>query len=423
MSVQDIKKIAVIGSGIAGICSAYLLSRKYSVDIFESDSRIGGHTSTVVLEEGPDAGTPIDTGFIVLNDRTYPLLHKLLKLWDVPVRNADMSFGYHDERSGLMYGSRDLSMLLARRSNLLSPSFYRMVRGILRFWKELPVALQNGTLGNQSLKDFCGSKYSRDFCVHYLEPFAGAIWSASGKSVLDMPAELCARFFTNHGMLSYADNPQWQTVVGGSHSYLKAFEKSFQGSIFRGRRVVQIKRDASGVEVHSEGHGGSRYNAVVMATHADQALKLLGDPTPNEKRLLGEWTYSNNRTVLHTDTSFLPPLTRAIASWNYRRFANEDGFSPVCVTYHMNTLMGLKTKKNYCVTLNPRKEVASSEIVKEFNYTHPEFTTASFATQSQLPSLNGVQKTWFCGSYFRWGFHEDAVMSAVSVAKDFGIEL
>jgi predicted NAD/FAD-binding protein len=334
-----------------------------------------------------------------------------------------MSFGYHDERSGLMYGSRDLSMLLARRSNLLSPSFYRMVRGILRFWKELPSALKDGTLGNQSLKDFCGSKYSSDFYVHYLEPFAGAIWSASGKSVLDMPAELCARFFTNHGMLSYADNPQWQTVVGGSHSYLHAFEKGFKGTIFRGRKVIRLIRDATGVELSFEGHDPVRYDAVVIATHADQALKLLGDPTPDENRLLGQWTYSNNRTVLHTDISFLPPLDRAIASWNYRRSLHEDGLSPVSVTYHMNTLMGLKTKKNYCVTLNPRKEVPSSEIVKEFNYTHPEFTSASFATQPELPSLNGVQKTWFCGSYFRWGFHEDAVMSAVSVAKDFGIDL
>jgi predicted NAD/FAD-binding protein len=334
-----------------------------------------------------------------------------------------MSFGYFDERTGLLYGSKDINMLLARRRNLASLDFWRMVKGILKFWKKFPAAYEAGELKSKSLYDFVDGEYSAPFVQHYLIPFAAAIWSASGDEVLDMPAEHCARFFINHGMLSYSDNPQWQTVVGGSHSYLKVFEKEFTGSIRRSDGVKSIRRSELGVDVETLNGESVPFDSVVVATHADQALGLLSDPSDEEVRLLGAWKYSQNRTVLHTDTSFLPPNPRGVAAWNYRRFLGESDQEPVCLTYHMNTLQGLTSKTEYCVTLNPRKPIAENSIVREFNYTHPIFDDASFATQSHLPSLNGVNRTWFCGSYFRWGFHEDAIRSAVGVANDFGVLL
>ena len=416
-------KIAVIGSGIAGIASAYLLSKKHEVTLFEKEGRLGGHTNTVELQSGPDAGLGVDTGFIVCNDRTYPLLHSLFREWEVPVRNADMSFGYHDEKSGMTYGSKNLDMLFAKRSNIVNLSFLQMVLGIGRFWRELPRDCNSNNLQSKTLREFLGSRYSQSFVEHYLKPFAGAIWSASGTSVLDMPAELCARFFMNHGMLSYNDNPQWQTVVGGSHSYLKAFSDIFTGTVKLSSGVKTVIRSDQQVQIVTEKNESHVFDRVILATHADQALTLLAEPTPDEKRLLSPWKYSKNYTVLHTDRSLLPPMKRGVAAWNYRRFLVEDKSKPVCVTYHMNTLQGFNSKTDYCVTLNPRREVPPDNIIAAFNYTHPEFSQESFATQDQLPILNGKQNTWFAGSYFRWGFHEDAVRSAFAVAADFGVKL
>lgn len=422
MATHQQKRIAVIGAGVAGITAAHLLQRTAQVKLFEKNKRLGGHTHTVVIDDGPDAGIGVDTGFIVLNDKTYPLFHALLKDLDCTPRFSDMSFGYYSERDGFHYAGTNLSGLFAQRSNILRPSFYRFLSEIVRFGKRALSDLDLNTVGNMSL-----GEYVRDLSPmtvnRYVVPMAAAIWSATQQDILAFPSRTLLHFWRNHGLLSLSDRPRWQTVSGGSHSYVKSFARSFCGQIAVEASIRHIRRtDEDICVVHKDGYEES-FDEVVVATHADEALRLLENPSAEEIELLGAWRYQENRALLHTDVSFMPSRRRAWASWNYVERIGTRSDTPVPVTYYMNRLQGLRTHDDYMVTLNSDRQPAPGTQIKEIIYHHPVYTNEAVATQKRLPSLNGRQRTWFCGSYFGYGFHEDAVRSGVAVANSFGIDL
>lgn len=416
----DGQKIAVVGSGVAGIVSAHLLSRRHQVTLFEQEARMGGHTSTVELPDGPDRGLAVDTGFIVCNDRTYPLFHKFLAELGVAVRASDMSFGYLDEASGFHYAGTDLNGLFAQRSNLLRPKFWRLMKEVGRFHKAGARSLAADDAKGMSFGQWLRREgFAGDAVDHYVVPMGAAIWSAPFSQILAFPASTYLRFFSNHGLLSIKDMPQWQTVVGGSHAYLKAFKAAFKGQIRLGQPVKRLARGAKPVLTLDDG-SEEAYDAVVLAGHADQTLALLADASSDERRLLGAWRYQPNDTVLHSDASVLPKQRRAWASWNYRRTREGEQRSTVAVTYHMNRLQGFTAAQDYCVTLNLGERIDPARIIKRFSYTHPVFSAEAVATQAELPGLNGQRDTYFAGSYFRYGFHEDAVLSANEVGRHFG---
>ena len=411
------RSVAVVGGGVAGVAAAHLLSKTESVTLFERNGYVGGHTLTIEIPSGPDAGTAVDMGFIVLNDRTYPLLHSLLKEWGVPWRWADMSFGYWDEGTSLMYSGKDLSSLFAQRRNLLSPSFLRLLAEIVRFGRTALRDLRAGALGSRSLGRYIeDGGWSPDLSRHYVVPMGSAIWSAPLGEMLEFPAELWARFCDNHGLLDLSDRPRWQTVVGGSNSYVRAFLKSFPGRVCTASPVASVRRESGAAVVRLADGREESFDAVFLASHADESLKLLADPSAAERRLLGAWRYHPNRVVLHPDASVLPPNRRAWASWNYRRPAGREA-GKAALTYDMTNLQGLASRERWCVTLNEERDRRGA--VRDIVMTHPAFTAESAATQGLLPSLNGVDRTWFCGSYFGYGFHEDAVRSAFAAVDHF----
>ena len=417
-------KIAVVGGGVAGIVSAYLLQRKHQVSLFEQNGYLGGHTNTIKIKDGPDAGLAVDTGFIVLNDKTYPLFQKFLKHLDVGTRDSEMSFGFQCRQSGLVYAGNDLNGLFAQRRNIFNPTFYRFLLEIGRFCRQAREDLVSGTVQKITLGEYLRRGHFSSFMIdNYLLPMAAAIWSTPALRTADFPAEAFLRFFKNHGLLSFRDRPQWKTVVGGSSAYVKAFRNCFSGDIFLNAGVAKVFREPDGVRLQfSDGHCRV-FDKVVIATHADQALHLLGDASADEQRLLSPWQYQRNHTVLHTDAGLLPAQKSAWSAWNFTRETTGNHSMPVYVTYYMNRLQGLQARQHYCVTLNYPHDFRSETVIARFDYQHPQYTFASMATQPDLPRLNGQQHSWFCGSYFGYGFHEDAVRSAVGVAEDFGVTL
>jgi predicted NAD/FAD-binding protein len=416
--------IAVVGGGVAGITAAHLLQRRHHVTLYEKNSLIGGHTHTIAIPDGPDAGTPVDTGFIVLNDRTYPRFNRLLEQLDVPIQASEMSFSYFCERTGFQYASRDFDSLFARRRNLFDIGYLRLLLEILRFNRTARRELASGGLASLTLGRFLKTyRFSTRFREQYIIPMAAAIWSSPDEEVADFPMATFARFFSNHGLLTVSDQPQWYVVKGGSHSYVKAFRKRFQGDIIADAPVRSIRRNADAVTLSLSDGSQRHLDHVVIATHADEAFQLLQDPTADEQRLLGPWRYSSNRVILHTDPGFMPSNRRAWASWNYTREAGASGRAPVTLTYHMNRLQRLETRLQYFVTLNPGREIDDANVVARLTYTHPMFSFDSLATQPELARLNGANRTSYCGSYFGYGFHEDAVRAATLVAESFGITL
>lgn len=416
--------IAVIGGGVAGLTAALLLRMRHRITLFEKNDYVGGHTNTIVIPNGPDTGTPVDTGFIVLNNKTYPLFNRLLQRLDCPIRDSDMSFGYHDERTGLQYAGTGFGGLFAQRRNLFSPGHWRFLREIIRFCRTARADLAAGRLAGLTVGRYLETHaYSTLVREAFILPMAGAIWSSSLRDIEGFPAEMMIRFWENHGLLSLEDRPQWQTVVGGSQAYVRKALNLLAGAYHVNAGVESVTRLPTGVRVQPRGHTAQEFDAVVLAAHADESLRMLADPSPDEQRLLGAWRYLANHTVLHTDASLMPPHRRAWASWNYRRHTGLDAATPVTLTYHMNRLQGLRTTRPYFVTLNSPRPPRPETVVREFHYTHPLYTFDAMRTQDNLPALNGVNRTFFCGSYFGYGFHEDAVRSGVAVAQHFGIEL
>ncbi|OQA24324.1 MAG: 2-enoate reductase FldZ [Verrucomicrobia bacterium ADurb.Bin345] len=416
-------RIAVVGTGIAGLSAAHILNRGHDVTLFEKNDYAGGHTHTIVLPDGPDRDTPVDTGFIVMNHRNYPLLTRLFEQLGVTLRDSDMSFGYHDERSGLQYCGTDLNTMFAQRLNLLRPSFLRMIRQILRFYGRALGDFEAGRLAGLTLGDYLrAGGYGEMFVDHHILPMGSAIWSTPCAEMLRFPAASFVQFFRNHGLLSVSERPQWRTVAGGSHSYVKKIVAMLRNPVRLNAAVRSVRRQNGRVHVAWAG-GEEVFDRVVIAAHADEALAMLADPTDEERRLLGPWRYTDNKTVLHSDARVMPPNRRAWASWNSTREEAGDASQPLSLTYDMNRLQGLVTQERYFVTLNRIGPIAQDRVIAPLHYTHPAYTFESMNTQPQLPKLNGANGTYFCGSYFRYGFHEDGIRSGVEVARAFGMDL
>lgn len=423
---MDEKKhsIAVIGSGVAGLTAAYLLNKKHDVTVFEKNDYPGGHTHTIVIPDGPDAGTAVDTGFIVMNHRNYPLLTKLFNELNTGLRNTSMSFGYYCENSGLQYSSRGVNGLFAQRSNIFNSEFRGMIKEILRFYKITKIDLENRTVGERTLGRYLqDNNFSGLFITHHIIPMGAAIWSTPDEGMMDFPAESFLRFLNNHGLLGVSGQPQWKTVKGGSFQYVKTIRKLLGKEVILNSPIVEVERKNSGITLKSTDGKSHNFDFVVIAAHADEALAMLKDPSPDEKRLLSPWFYQKNNTILHTDPCVMPTLRHAKGSWNFIREKTTAGGSVLSLTYDMNRLQGIKTKSNYFVTLNTGKQLKKDTVIAEMVYHHPTYSFESMKTQSELPSLNGVNRTFFCGSYFGYGFHEDAVRSAVHAAEKFGVNL
>jgi predicted NAD/FAD-binding protein len=414
--------IAIIGTGISGMVSAWLLHRGgHQVTVFEAGSHVGGHTNTVPVT--CDGITyPVDTGFIVFNDRTYPNFIRLLDLLGVPSRASTMSFSVRCESTGLEWNGTNLDTLFAQRRNLLRPGFLRMVRDILRFNREATDLISDGddrpgpTLGEY----LDAHRYSTEFEHWYLLPMGGAIWSTPQRMMRAMPARFFVRFFRNHGMLSVNDRPQWRTVVGGSSSYIAPLVQDVRSRIRVDSPVQHLARGSQGVTVASR-WGEERFDALVVSAHGDDALRLLADPSPQEREILGSFHYQDNCAILHTDASLMPRRRKVWAAWNYHRLV-DPGLS-VPVTYNMNILQGFTGERQFLVTLNRDQGIDPSQIIQRIAYRHPIYSMAAIAAQRRRHEINGQQRTWYCGAYWGNGFHEDGVVSALAVAKDFGLEM
>lgn len=406
------RHIAVIGSGVAGLAAAHILQQTHRVTLFEKENRLGGHTHTVTIPDGPDAGTPVDTGFIVMNHRNYPLLTQLFNELGVELRDAEMSFGYHDVPSGLQYSGSGLGGMFAQRSNLFRPAFHRMIRDIMRFFKLAGHDVMEGNIPDETLADYLKRhEFGRAFIDHHIIPMGSAIWSTPCEEMMQFPARSFLQFFRNHGLLSLSDRPQWKTVIGGSSDYVERMRAQWkQVDIRLNAKIAGINRN-HGVRVLFHDRDEERFDQVLIATHADQALPLLIDPSEDEARSLGCWEYRRSRTLLHTDETVMPPLRKVWSSWNFTRLEG----SQTCLTYSMNRLQGLKTTRHYFVSLNLRDEPGN--VIRSFDYEHPMFTRAALAQRPQLEQLNGIRQTWFAGSYFGNGFHEDAVRSGIQAAR------
>ena len=411
-------KIAIIGSGIAGLTCAYLLNRQHDIRVFESSDWIGGHTHTVDVEvEGRQYA--IDTGFIVFNDWTYPNFIRLLDQLGVASQPAEMSFSVHDPASGCEYNGHNLNRLFAQRHNLLSPAFYGMLSDILRFNREALFDLEQQRIGaDTTLGDYLHQRrYGRRFIDHYIVPMGAAIWSMSLADMLTFPLQFFVRFFRNHGLLAVNDRPQWRVVSGGSRSYVAPLTAGFVERIRLNCAVHRVERDAAGVTVHSSA-GVERFDKVVFACHSDKALALLAEPSPAEWTILGALRYAANDVVLHTDTRLLPQRRLAWASWNYRLGGGSE--RPAAVTYNMNILQGIRSATTFCVSLNQTEAIDPAKILGRYRYAHPQFSLAGVAAQARWQELYGLRHSYFCGAYWANGFHEDGVVSALRVAQDFG---
>jgi predicted NAD/FAD-binding protein len=414
-------RIAIIGSGISGLTSAYLLSRRNEVTVFEAADWIGGHTHTVDIEwQGQRYA--VDTGFIVFNDWTYPNFIRLMDRLGVVSRPTEMSFSVNDPQSGLEYNGNNLDTLFAQRSNLLSPGFWGMLRDIMRFNRQAVADLDGHRIEpGMSLGDYLHERnYGQRFIHHYIVPMGSAIWSVSPADMLRFPLHFFVRFFRNHGLLSISQRPQWRVIEGGSRSYVEPLCKSFSERIRLSCPVMSVRRDDNGVVITSAA-GHERFDKVVFACHSDQALALLEKPTTTEHEVLGALDYAANEVVLHTDTRLLPKRRKAWASWNYRLGGPEH--APAAVTYNMNILQGLDAPATFCVSLNQGDCVDPSLVLARFNYAHPQYSLAALAAQARQGELQGNRHSYFCGAYWANGFHEDGVVSALDVAQRFGERL
>ncbi|WP_455198331.1 NAD(P)/FAD-dependent oxidoreductase [Kaarinaea lacus] len=409
-------KVAVIGSGIAGNVAAYHLCKEHEITMFEANDYVGGHTHTHdITHDGKHYR--VDTGFIVFNYKTYPNFTQLLEELGVDVQPSDMSFSVKSEKDGLEYNGTTINSLFAQRSNLLRPSFYVMIRDILRFNKE---ALQLLTDDNDdiSLGDFLREgRYSQQFINHYLIPMGAAIWSADPAQMHAFPARFFVRFFHNHGMLSVDDRPLWHVIKNGSNSYVEKLIAPFRDRIRTHASIEAITRHPNHVSVKARGSEEERFDAVFIASHSDQALKMLTDASPEEREILGAIPYQSNEAVLHTDYTVLPKRRLAWAAWNYHLLAQAQ--DRVALTYNMNILQSINAPVEFCVTLNNSRAIDPDKIIKRIQYDHPMFTPAGVQAQQRQHEINGVNRTYYCGAYWRFGFHEDGVVSALNALKHF----
>lgn len=409
-------KIAIIGTGIAGNVAAYHLHKHHNISVFEANDYIGGHTHTHDIELQGNR-YQVDSGFIVFNDWTYPNFIKLLDELGVESQPSDMSFSVKCDTTGLEYNGTTINSLFAQRRNIFKPSFHRMLRDIIRFNREAKLLLNSADHGISLGEYLSTQQYSKQFIEHYIIPMGSAIWSADPAQMYQFPAYFFARFFNNHGMLNINDRPQWRVIKGGSQRYVEKLTASFREHIRLRTPVESVRRLQNHVEIKPLNAEPERFDYVFFACHSDQALKMIADPSRDEKSVLGAIPYQKNTAVLHTDSSILPEKRLAWAAWNYhilKRYQNRTA-----LTYNMNILQRISAPQTFCVTLNNSEAINPDKIIKVMEYDHPVFTLNGVEAQKRQSHINGANRSYYCGAYWRNGFHEDGVVSALNALEHF----
>ena len=415
--ISSRKKIAIIGAGISGLVAAKLLAPENDIDVYEANDYIGGHTRTITVEL-EERSYNLDTGFIVYNDWTYPNFVKLITQNNIPSQPTTMSFSVSCEATGLEYNGTSLNGLFAQRRNLLRPSFHKMIFDIMRFNREAKRFLKENKNSQISFRDFLKYfKFGAEIQDFYIYPMASAIWSANPQAISMTPFHFFARFFENHGMLNIQDRPQWRVIKGGSREYIKVLTAGFKNKIRLNSPVKQIVRKNNSVEVKTS-DAKKTFDYIVIAVHSDQALNLLSDPSREEREILGNISYQKNEAILHTDCTVLPKNKLAWASWNYHKTKKQVDHA--CVTYNMNILQSLETSYTFCVSLNYRHRIDPKKIINSFTFSHPAITEKAILAQKRHHEINGENRTFFCGAYWGFGFHEDGVNSSLKVCEHFG---
>ncbi len=410
-------KIAVLGAGISGLGSAYLLSQKHEVDLYEKEGRLGGHARTTMVDE-EERSFGVDTGFLVFNHETYPLLTKLFEQLDIKIEKSDMSFAFWDEKTDSAYNGNSLGGMFVQKKNLFSLAHYKMIADIIRFNKEANRHVDtNSSELDQSLGSYLSS-YSDVFKERYLLPMGAAIWSTPSEQMHDFPARTFLQFFKNHGLLGVTTQHQWLTVSGGSVNYVNAISKKISGEIILNSPVTSVSRNKKGVTLHMDNGTSKHYDKVVMAMHAPEALALLDDATAHEQEILSCFAYKENQAVLHNDTKVLYPDRKSYAAWNYKTGGKDNA---VTLSYWINTLQNLPTKNEYFVSLNETAQI--DNIIEEISYEHPQFDAKAIQAQTRHDEIDGDMNTHFAGAYWRYGFHEDGLWSAERIAKKMGCAL
>jgi predicted NAD/FAD-binding protein len=423
-------RIAIVGAGVSGLVAAHLLHREHELVIYEAGSYAGGHTNTIRVDTAHETHL-LDTGFIVMNDRNYPNFTRLLAQLGVATQDTNMSFSVKGEDEDFEYAGTPRG-LFCQPSNLLSPRFQRMIADLLRFNRELRrllardetgVGVQDRAPHGESLQDFLvRRRFSEVFIRRLIVPQVSAVWSADPRQISSFPVRFLAEFFANHGMLGFRDRPRWSTVVGGSARYVEALTRPLHERIRLDSPVHSITRAENHVEIVAAGQQAERYDQVVIAAHSDQALAMLHDASEREHEVLGAIPYQRNEAVLHTDSTLLPRRRFARAAWNFHLLRDPKPLSTV--TYYMNHLQRLRADRDFCVTLNRSEAIDPAKIIRTIDYSHPVFTPAGVAAQSQHGALGGfATRTHFCGAYWGWGFHEDGVLSALRACEPFGVSL
>ena len=413
-------RVAVIGAGISGLVVAHLLHREHEITVFEAGSYAGGHTNTVRVDTAEETHH-IDTGFIVFNDRNYPTFERLLARLDVATQPSTMTFGVSDGRGDFEYSGGSANGLFAKRAHLVTPWFHRMVADLARFNRRAQELLHHRD-DRVSLGDWLEQQhFSRPFIERLIVPQVSSVWSADPRQMWTFPARFLVEFFDNHGMLSFAGRPRWRTIRGGAARYVEALTRPFEHRLRLRTPVQRVTRASDHVIVKARNCEAERYDEVVLATHADQALAMLGDASDTEHRILSAFPYQRNDAVLHTDAQMLPRRRRAWASWNFHLMQEPVGRTTV--TYHMNRLQTLSSEREFCVTLNTTERIDPAQIIRSIPYAHPVYTSAGVSAQRRFADISGRNRTHFCGAYWGWGFHEDGVTSGARVAERFGARL
>ncbi len=406
-------KIAVIGSGISGLSAAYYLSKKNKVDLFEQDDHFGGHSYTYDIKNS-NKNISVDLGFIVFNKLTYPNLINFFSELNVPYEKSNMSFSVSIKNSSIEYGGSNLQSLFANKKNLFNLKFLIMIKEIIFFYKTAPSLLKKEYLENETIGSFLNNeKFSKYFIDYHIIPMVAAIWSMPFKKAKDLPLKLFLNFFINHGLFRFKNRPQWYTVTNRSRTYVKKVMKKVSGEIFKNYKVDKVVRSMDNVKIII-GSEHLNYDHVILASHADQSLKILDNPTDDEQKILGKFKYVVNQAVLHTDQSLMPQKKLAWSSWNSISEKNQT-----CITYWLNKLQNLRCDENYFLTLNPINEINTKKIITKIKFTHPYFNSETLEHQKNLKFIQGKKRTWFCGSYFGYGFHEDGLKSAINLIKNF----
>ena len=407
-------KIAVVGSGISGLSAAFYLSKKYKVDLFEQDDHFGGHSYTYDIKKN-NKTIPVDLGFIVFNELTYPNLIKFFNELSVPYEKSDMSFSVSIQDSDIEYGGRGLKAIFANKLNVFNLNFLRMIKEIMSFYQTAPTLIKKN-LNNETLGGYLDkSNLSKYFIEYHIIPMVAAIWSMPFKKARDMPLKLFLNFFINHGLFKLKNRPQWYTVTNRSRAYVKKVLSTISGEVFKHYKVTEINRNEDNVRINI-GSEYMNYDQVVLASHADQSLEILKDSSEEEKRILSKFKYVSNVAILHTDESLMPKRKLAWSSWNSISKGNQT-----CVTYWLNNLKNLKCDNNFFLTLNPIYKISNNNIIKKINFTHPYFNLETLKYQKDLHLLQGKKRTWYCGSYFGYGFHEDGLKSTINLIENFKI--